>query len=202
MKNIKDIPQNSIKLEYKDYFSPLIEVCLIINNLKQMYRRGWLRNQIPSSSCESIADHIFGVTFLTMLLTDHYRLNLDFGKLLRMALIHDIGEIFAGDITPEDKISEEQKRAMEKAAITKIFSPLSLEMKYLNIWEEYEKRESPEAKFVHQIDKIEMAIQAFIYEKTEMINLEDFFQSSQLHISNPVLKNFFMSLEKHRKGMN
>jgi putative hydrolase of HD superfamily len=178
--------------------SPLVEVCFTIFRLKQLYRRGWLRSGIPQDRCESVADHILGVTMLAMIYADIYHPDLDQVKLLRMALIHDIGEIFAGDITPDDPISKGEKYILEKASITRIFSPLQLEREYLKIWEEYERGDSPEALLIWQIDKLEMVIQAIIYEKQENINLNEFYHSARSYLSDPLMIDIFTRLENLR----
>ncbi|KPL08173.1 hypothetical protein AMJ86_01710 [bacterium SM23_57] len=178
--------------------SPLVEVCFTIFRLKQLYRRGWLRSGIPQDRCESVADHILGVTMLAMIYADIYHPDLDQVKLLRMALIHDIGEIFAGDITPDDPISKGEKYILEKASITRIFSPLQLEREYLKIWEEYERGDSPEALLIRQIDKLEMVIQAIIYEKQENINLNEFYHSARSYLSDPLMIDIFTRLENLR----
>lgn len=178
--------------------SQLVEVCFTISSLKQLHRQGWLRSGITPDRCESVADHILGVTMMAMIFSDIYHPDLDQVKLLRMALIHDIGEVFAGDITPDDPISKEEKYKLEKASITRIFTPLQLESEYLHIWEEYERGDSPEALLVRQIDKLEMVIQASIYEKQESVNLDEFFQSARSYLSDPTMIDIYTQLENLR----
>jgi putative hydrolase of HD superfamily len=190
--------QTPVDPQFQKTTSQLVEVCFTISSLKQLYRRGWLRNGITQDKCESVADHIFVVTMLVMIFSDIYHPDLDQVKLLRMALIHDIGEIFAGDITPEDPVSKEKKHKLEKASITRIFTPLHLESEYLRIWEEYERGDSPEASLVRQIDKLEMVIQASIYEKQESINLDEFYQSVRSYLSDPTIIDIFAQLENLR----
>jgi putative hydrolase of HD superfamily len=138
---------------------PLIELFFEINHLKQVFRKGWLR-KIPPENCESVAEHTFGTALLAWILADKFFPRLDQEKVLKLALIHDLGEIYAGDITPYDEVAPEEKNKRESEAVRKIFSSLPNGDQYITLWEEYENGSSPEATFVKQIDRLEMALQA------------------------------------------
>lgn len=172
----------------------LIEVYFAVNHLKQIYRQGWLSSNIPPENCESVAEHCFGVAFLGMVITDLYFPELDKLKLLQMALIHDLGEVFVGDITPNDGISELEKHKREKDAFTLLFRNAVMGETYLSLWEEYEIGESQEAKFIRQIDRLEMAFQAKIYEYLLEIQLPDFFSSTRKELTNSTLIKIFNEL--------
>ena len=103
---------------------PIIQIYFEFVHLKQLYRQGWLARGIPLERCESVAEHTFGVAVTAVFLADSYFPNLDALKILRMALIHDFGEVYAGDLIPGDKISPEEKHDLEKEAITQIFEGL------------------------------------------------------------------------------
>ena len=85
--------------------------------LKQLYRQGWLKRGVPPERCESVAEHTLGVAVLVMLLADTRFPELDAQKVLRMALLHDFGEIDAGDFTPIDGISLQEKHRLEKESV-------------------------------------------------------------------------------------
>lgn len=177
---------------------PLIEFFYEINHLKRLFRRGWLRS-IPAEQCESVAEHTFGVALLAWALAERFFPQLNPEKILKLALIHDIGEIHAGDITPYDGISAAEKNQAEYRAVKQLFSRLPGGEKYLALWEEYENGTSPEAQFVKQIDRLEMALQASIYEHQEGINLEEFFGSAAAVIRSPELKAVFADILRSRK---
>lgn len=71
--------------------------------------------------------------------------------------------------------------------------PESIKNEYLEIWNEYQENTSPESKIIHQIDKLEMALQAKIYQNEGHSNekLESFFESAKIGITNPKLKELF-----------
>lgn len=177
---------------------PLIHTYFEFVHLKQLYRQGWLNRGIPSERCESVADHTFGVAVTAMLLADSIFPNLDSQKILRMALIHDFGEIYAGDIIPGDDIAAEEKSRLEKDAVTQIFEGLSNGKNYLNLWEEFENGASPEAQFVRQIDKLEMALQASVYEHQNLSDLPEFYRSAGAEIFSPEIVSILKVLEALR----
>ena len=78
----------------------VINFFIDIGKLKNKKRRGWLLHQIEKS--ESTASHIFRMAILTWMLGRKKRFNLQ--RALKMALIHDICEIFTRDETPYDPL--------------------------------------------------------------------------------------------------
>ncbi len=88
-------------------------------------------------------------------------------KLLKMAVTHDLCESLAGDITPFCGVDHSDKHAKEMAAMQRIRNivgdPLGEEL--FNLWMEYETQETVEAIYCKDIDKFEMVVQAYEYEK-------------------------------------
>ena len=166
---------------------PVFEAYFEFNHLKQLYRQGWLNKGLPPERCESVAEHTFSTAVLAYFLAQSYFLDLDLGRVLRLALLHDFGEVYAGDLTPEDRVSSQEKERLERLAITRILSKLPNAEEYLSSWEDYERQASPEARFVRQIDRLEMALQASVYEKQGFTGLDDFYNSAKGAISDPQL---------------
>lgn len=177
---------------------PIIEAYFEFNHLKQLYRQGWLQHGIAGNFCESVAEHSFSVALLALFLADEYHLELDTCRVIRMALIHDLGEVYAGDFTPSDKIEKIQKYQLEKQAILQILNKLPHGAEWIAIWEEYEQGESAESQFVRQVDRLEMALQASVYEHQGLANLSEFFSSVNRSLSAPQLKSIFKALEDLR----
>ena len=167
-------------------------------HLKQLYRRGWLARGIPPERCESVAEHSFGMAVTAMILADTLFPELETLKILRMVLIHDFGEIYAGDTIPGDQITAGQKHRAERESLAQIFSQLPNGEEYISLWEEFENGISPEARFVRQIDKLEMALQASVYEHQGQPNLAEFFQSAESALSSPEIRSIFVELENMR----
>lgn len=167
--------------------SPLLRAYYEFNQLKLLYRQGWLKRGIPPEQCESVAEHTLGVAVLALWLLDQHYPHLDRDKVLRMALLHDFGEIYAGDITPADGVLAQEKQSLEAAAVRSIFADLPAGADYVACWEEYEAGETPEARLVRQVDRLEMAFQAGIYRREGLATPEEFFQSARAAVDEPVL---------------
>lgn len=123
--------------------------------LKSLPRAGWIRSGIEQP--ESVAAHSWGLSLLISLLAPKH---LDHMKMYHMAIAHDLPEVITGDITPHDGISKKEKKEREARAAHSFLPP-----HILKAWQEYEDNETPEAKFVHMLDKLDMALQAQVYEK-------------------------------------
>ncbi|MGD8707661.1 MAG: HD domain-containing protein [Nitrosopumilaceae archaeon] len=162
-------------------------------NLKNISRQGWI-DKLSITNPESVADHTFSMAMIGMVLSDSKNHNTE--KILKMILLHDLAETEIGDITPEKKPKNE-KMILENKAIKDILGnlPKSLQIQYLKIWDEYQENKSSDAKFVHQIDKFEMALQAKIYQKQVGVEkTKVFFESAKEGITDPNLLKFLEQL--------
>lgn len=124
-------------------------------NLKAVARAGWRR--IGVAHPESVAAHSWGTAFLALLRCPP---ELDRGRVLALALIHDLAEARVGDITPYDGVSVDEKHRREREAIA---SMLADHAALRALWEEAEARETPEAQFVKQLDIADLRAQAVLY---------------------------------------
>ena len=137
--------------------------------LKSLPRAGWLRKGITHP--ESVAAHSWGLSMLCLEFAPRVHPPLDLEQVLKLALTHDIPEVLAGDITPHDGISKTQKQHLERNAANVMLNSTMLEW-----WQEYENNDTLEAKFVHAMDKIDMALQAMLYQN--QANTEEFILSA------------------------
>jgi len=166
----------------------------ITTNLKKIPRKGWI-TKLGILSPESVADHTFSMSTIAMVLSDLQKL--DTQKVLKMSLLHDITESITGDLTPGD-ISKNEKIELENKTIDKILCnlPDDLAKNYLTIWNEYNENMSDEAKLVHEVDKLEMVIQALSYANNgiEKEKLEPFVNSAKSQINSKQLKEILDKL--------
>jgi putative hydrolases of HD superfamily len=167
-----------------------------LNHLKHIYRKGWLLRGIPKDLCESVAEHSYGVAVLAMIIGSKNYDGLNLKKLIEMALIHDVGEIYIGDVTPDDGINPIDKLKNEREAIEKTFSKLDSGGKYIELWDEFQRNKSLEAHLIHQIDKLEMALQASVYKQMGYSDLGEFFSSVENQLNDPVIRELFLELRK------
>ncbi len=167
----------------------IIDVFFKILKLKSLFRQGWLKNGINKDKCETVADHSFGTALLSWLFAHEYFPELNEEKVLKLALIHEMGEIIVGDITPAEKISDNKKYNMELNAVREVFKDLNDSEFWINLWIEFEDEATPESRFLKIMDKVEMGLQASWYELETGADLQDF-KNSALEVlkKDPVLK--------------
>lgn len=122
-------------------------------------------------------------------------------KCIKIALVHDIAECIVGDITPHDNIAKEDKSRQESEAIETLKSTLGggdIANEMADLWMEYEHQTTKEAILIKQIDKLEMVIQAFMYEKSQPIDLSEFYNGIASKLSDPTLLAWFYELAERR----
>jgi putative hydrolase of HD superfamily len=131
---------------------------------------------------EDVAAHSWGVAWLCMVLCPP---ELNPHRVLQLSIIHDLVEVRVGDITPHDPITSAEKLSIEEKAAKEIFSERP---DLLQVWSEYAKAETLESRFVHQADKLDMALQALRYSHQSEADISEFFLSASAKITHPVLR--------------
>ena len=166
-----------------------------IANLKTIQRSGW-KSKLNLSDSESVAEHTYMMSVMGMVLSDIKNLNTE--KIIKMSLLHDWAESKIGDFMPGEVTNEEKTRLEEKAMIDILSSlPHKVQNEYHSIWNDYNKNISLESKFVHQLDKLEMALQAKIYEKdVDPEKVKPFIISAVEQIIDPDVKKILMDILK------
>jgi len=174
-------------MEFLDFFKNAL-------NLKNISRQGWI-DKLSIEHPESVADPSYSMAIMGMVISDFE--NYDTEKILKMILLHDLAESKIGDFTPE-QITKSEKEKIENHAFYDIIEtlPNSIKSPYTSIWKEYQNQISVEAKIVHQIDRLEMALQAKMYEKSgsSKVNTATFLQTAKSDITHPKLKELFTKI--------
>lgn len=106
---------------------------------------------------ENDAEHAWHMSLMAILLNEYANEPIDVLKVITMILIHDIVEIDAGDTFAYDENAKLTQRARELEAADRIFNLLPEDQaeKMRGIWDEFEERQSPEAKFARAMDNIQ-----------------------------------------------
>ncbi|MCG8351039.1 MAG: HD domain-containing protein [Chloroflexales bacterium] len=132
--------------------------------LKLLPRTGWLQRGM--TNVESIADHSFSVAMLALLIGD-LQPDLDRSRLLTIALLHDIAEVFIGDLPASARrlFGAEAKREAERRSMQELLNGLPQATEYIALWTEYIEGSSREARLVKTLDRIEMLVQTLAYER-------------------------------------
>jgi len=180
----------------------ILDFLLEIGKLKNIKRAGWIINGIDG---ESVADHCFRVSILSMLLGDLLKdkYKIDMEKVLRISILHDIAESKIGDIPYEslEYLGEENKSRAERKACKDMLKNIENGDKYYSLWEEFEDRKSIEAKIVRAADKLEMMIQCYEYEK-KGYNLNQFWNNefNFKDFTFDIVNEIFEELKKKREN--
>ena len=171
----------------KDFFQ-------IIINLKEIERKGW-KTKLSLENVESVADHSYSMTLMSMILSDLQ--GLDSNKIMKISLLHDLVEAVTGDFTPEE-ISKEKKFELENKEMEKILSKLpdNLNEEYSSLWSEFQNQKSKEAIFVHELDKLEMIFQAkkYLDDGISEEKINPFIDSAKKQIKNEKFKELISDL--------
>jgi putative hydrolase of HD superfamily len=131
----------------------------VASRLKCTKRTGWIR-KTSRADVESVADHSLMTAMLALILAQGREL--DAQRCAALAVVHDLAESIVGDLLPNE-VQAERKHAMERSAIGEIAGILGDGDVVLRLYEEYEAGITEEARLVHQVDKLEMALQAISY---------------------------------------
>jgi putative hydrolase of HD superfamily len=134
--------------------------------LKRTPRTGWVMRGV--NDAESVADHSFGVAFVSLILAEMVEQPLDKTKLLTIALLHDLPESVISDLpTPAvAHFAPGAKRKAEIEALNELLCRLPCAGLWHAWWEEFENGTSIEGQLVRDADRLDMLIQAYVYEQT------------------------------------
>lgn len=126
---------------------------LEVDRLKQVFRRTWL---LDLSRYENDAEHSWHLALAAALLAEYATAEIDLGKVLEMALVHDLVEIDAGDTYAYDEVARRDQAERERRAAERIFALLPADQgaNAQRLWEEFEARRTPEARYAVALDRL------------------------------------------------
>lgn len=153
----------------------LLTLLLHGNQLKRTARTGWGQRGVPAP--ENVAAHSYGVVFAALLLAESMAEPLNLAAVLVMAALHDLPEGLTTDIpVPAWRfLPDGAKAAAELQAMEQIVGDAPIAARLMGWWEQLQRNETPEARLVHDADKIDTYLQAYIYERqTGNRQLEEF----------------------------
>ena len=131
-----------------------IEFIVELDKMKTIFRQTTL---IDKSRRENDAEHSWHISVMAMVLSEYANEDVDVCKVIKMLLVHDLVEIYAGDTFCYDVEGNLDKKERELKAADKIFGMLSedkgIEMRQL--WEEFEEMKTKEALFAASMDRLE-----------------------------------------------
>ena len=124
--------------------------------LKSVLRSGHTSTGRP----ESTAEHTWRLCLMALTFEDQWDA-IDFAKLLKLCVLHDLGEALHGDIpaTAQDAVTDKSERERHDLLQLTRTLPAALQAEFLALWEDYEYARSREARIVKALDKLETIIQ-------------------------------------------
>ena len=125
-----------------------------IDRLKSVFRQTYLND---GSRHDNSAEHSWHLATMAVTLSEYAPAGVDVARVVRMALVHDIVEIDAGDVFIYDEGQEVEKASNEQRAADRLFGMLPPEQaaELRALWEEFEARQTPDAKFAAALDRLE-----------------------------------------------
>ena len=130
----------------------IVDFILELDKLKGVTRKV---RPIGLDRYENSAEHSWQIALMAASLADFAESPLDINRVISMLLLHDIGEIDAGDTMVFVQGGWEQRKADELAAVKRIFGilPDSQRAAFLALWREFEDAATPESRFAHAVDR-------------------------------------------------
>ena len=143
-----------------DRFDRQIQFIIEIDQLKHVLRQTVL---MDASRRENDAEHSWHLAMMAILLSEYAREEVDLLRVVKMVLIHDLVEIDTGDTFCYDEEGQESRVEREQKAADRIFHilPGDLAEELHTLWEEFEARETPEARFAAALDRFQPLLHNF-----------------------------------------
>jgi 5'-deoxynucleotidase YfbR-like HD superfamily hydrolase len=155
----------------------MLSTLIELQRLKRLDRTGWTLRGLPNGT-ESVAAHSFGVSATAMLLADKFAargIDVDVEKVLRFALLHDWAEVRVGDMprTATLYFGSEARKQAETAAFSDVVAG---DARYMDLYSDYERRESLEARLVKAADVLDLLVQVLALERAGARGLDEFWE--------------------------
>ena len=159
----------------------MLSTLIELQRLKRLDRTGWTLRGLPNGT-ESVAAHSFGVGVTSMLLADKLTgqgIAVDTEKILRIALLHDWAEVRVGDMPriATSYFGSDVRKQAETAAFADVVN--DLEGRYVDLYDDYERRESLEARLVKAADVLDLLIQVLALERAGARGLDEFWEVAE-----------------------
>ena len=142
-------------------FNKKLQFLILIDKMKSVYRQTLLADK---SRRETDAEHSWHIAMMAMLFAEFAPEGVDNERVIKMCLVHDLVEIYAGDTFCYDEKAGEDKAEREMRAAQKLFSVLPAEdgEEIKGLWLEFEKQETPDAVFAASLDRFQPLINNFL----------------------------------------
>jgi putative hydrolases of HD superfamily len=143
-------------MDLEEELDGIIEFLRTAERLKCVTRSGWTSD----GERESVAAHTWRLCLMAVALSDRYP-ELDLARLLKICLIHDLGEALHGDLPAPAQVADGAKAAAEREDFLEVLAPLPSRLRHelTALWDDYTAAGSPEAQMAKGLDKLETILQ-------------------------------------------
>jgi len=130
----------------------IVDFILELEKLKAVTRKV---RPVGLDRYENSAEHSWQIALMAASLAHYAESPVDINRVISMLLVHDIGEIDAGDTMVFVEGGWEQRKAAELASVKRIFGllPEPQGAAFLALWQEFEDAVTPESRFAHAVDR-------------------------------------------------
>lgn len=144
-------------------FQKQLNFFLEIDKVKNIFR---MTSIADGSRRENDAEHSWSLAIMAFLFAEYMEDEVDILKVMKMVLIHDLVEIYAGDTFCFDVVGMEDKEEREQASADKIFGLLASDQgqELRTLWEEFEACETREAEYAAMLDRLQPLIMNYVNE--------------------------------------
>lgn len=150
----------------------VIKYYVLCNHLKDVVRTGWKVWKVKRERLESVAEHIYGVQMLAIAMKSEFKYDVDIMKVIYMLALHELEEIYIGDLT-QFQISKEEKKIIGSKAVAKVLNNLLDGKEIAKIIDEFDEKKTKEALFAYYCDKLECDLQAKLYDEENCVDIKD-----------------------------
>lgn len=161
----------------------VLKYYVLCNRLKNTIRTGWKNWNVERDRLESVAEHIFGVQMLAIAMKSEYKYDINIMKVIFMLAIHELEEIYIGDLT-QFQITKEEKEKLGHTAVQKVLDGLLDKEDIESMVIEFDERKTKEADFAYHCDKLECDLQCKLYDEEKTVDLNKQWQNPMFSDSN------------------
>lgn len=138
-----------------------IEFIIEVDKIKNIFRQSYISD---GTRRENDAEHSWHLALMAIILTEYFDPKADVLQVIKMVIIHDLVEIYAGDTYLYDVKGNETKAIREQEAADKLFAMLPIDQgkELMDLWHEFEDKITVEAKFAATLDRLQPVLLNYI----------------------------------------
>lgn len=171
-----------------EHFQKILEFQKLLQKFNKIYRD--LGSIHSDDHFDNDVEHSYRVAMLCWMVAEEYKLKLDINKIIQYALVHDLVEVYAGDVSmykhKNNKNVQKNKELKEHKSLLRLKKEFPKQKTFWKLVDNYEKRHDEESKFVYLIEKLEPIFVVILNEKDHWkkrgVNFDQFIELKQRKI--------------------